>query len=164
MRRVLQFLKDGRMLAILPDVRMRTPGLAIPFLGGTANIGPGMAAFARAAEVPIFPCIVTRQGWARHRVVIHDAIWPDPSLDKNEDVLRMTLQVMAIIETAIRREPGQWFWFNKRWILEPLSQGSRDQSPEVGRPGPGSLDQGPGTRDQGPGTRDQGPTTSGPVN
>jgi Kdo2-lipid IVA lauroyltransferase/acyltransferase len=119
-RAILRKLKAGQMLAILPDVRMRTPGVRVPFLGGEANLGEGMALFAKHCGVPIIPCIVTRIGWAKHRVDVYDSIRPDPSLDKDKDIARMTAAVMQIIEGAIRKDPAQWFWFNKRWILDPV--------------------------------------------
>jgi len=40
----------------------------------------------------------------------------------------MTLAVMKIIDDAIRSNPGQWFWFNKRWILDPLPEKKEDRS------------------------------------
>jgi Kdo2-lipid IVA lauroyltransferase/acyltransferase len=120
LREIPRKLKAGHILAILPDVRMKTRALSIPFLGGTANIGEGMARYAKVADVPIFPCIVTRVGWAKHRTEIHPPIRPDKTLDRDEDVLRMTTAVMNIIENAIRNDPAQWFWFNKRWILDPI--------------------------------------------
>ena len=120
MRDVLRKLKNGSMLAILPDVRMPVQGLPIHFLGGEANLGKGMAMFARHADVPIFPCIVTRKGWAKHQMVMHPPIFPDQSLPKQEDLLRMTKSVIGIADDAIRKHPEQWFWFNRRWVLDPI--------------------------------------------
>ncbi|MBN1556874.1 MAG: lysophospholipid acyltransferase family protein [Lentisphaerae bacterium] len=120
LRTVIRRLRGGGFLAILPDVRMRTPALRVPFLGGAANLGAGMALFARHADVPIFPCILTRVGWTRHKVVMAEPIRPDKTLDKQTDLRRMTLATLAVVENAIRREPGQWFWFNKRWVLDPV--------------------------------------------
>ena len=122
MRDILRNLIAGKTLAILPDVRMRTEAISVPFLGGIANIGGGMAAFARHADVPIFPCIVTRKGWTQHVGFGYDPIWPDKNLSKEDDIRRMTLMVMKHVEDAIRNDPGQWFWFNKRWILDPVEQ------------------------------------------
>ena len=42
------------------------------------------------------------------------------ALDRDADILRMTQQVMDLVEEAIRADPGQWFWYNRRWILEPV--------------------------------------------
>lgn len=120
MKEVMQKLKAGKMLAILPDVRMPVEGIRVPFLGGEANVGKGMAMFARHVDIPVFPCIVTRHGWGRHKIKIFDPIWPDNSLDKNEDIRRITETVMSIFDDAVQGDPGQWFWFNKRWILDPL--------------------------------------------
>ncbi len=121
MKNVLTRLQNGEMLAILPDVRVRQPGLSVPFLGGVANIGPGMALFARHANVPVFPCIVTRTGWSRHRIRICKSVFPDNDVEKKQDMERITTLVMSVMDQAIRNEPEQWFWYNKRWVLEPLS-------------------------------------------
>lgn len=117
---VLRRLKNGHLLAFLPDVRMATEGLPVKFLGGVANVPAGMALFARQAGVPIFPSIVTRVGWSKHALHLCPPIWPDENIGKTEDWQRMTQQVFAEIDRAIREKPEQWFWFNKRWILDPL--------------------------------------------
>ena len=119
-RGVLRRLKDGHYLAFLPDVRMATEGLRIKFLGGEANVPAGMALFARQAMVPIYPAIVTRVGWSDHTARLCEPIWPDENVDKVEDWRRMTQEVFDVIDRAIREQPEQWFWFNKRWILDPL--------------------------------------------
>ena len=92
----------------------------MPFLGAEANLGEGMALFARHTGVPVFPCLVTRHGWTSHRIRICEPVYPDKSLDKKKDVRRITAHVMKIIEAAIRDDPAQWFWYNKRWVLDPL--------------------------------------------
>ena len=120
LKQILRRLEKGGFLAILPDVRMRTEGLPVAFLGGTANLGKGMASFARHANVPIFPCIVTRRGWAHHAVRMREPVVPEPTLEKEADIRRMTELVVRYIDEAIRREPEQWFWYNKRWVLDPL--------------------------------------------
>jgi KDO2-lipid IV(A) lauroyltransferase len=119
MRQVIRNLKQGKFLGILPDSRMHKEGIRMPLLGGEANLGKGMALFARHADIPIFPCVVTRIGWARHRVRCFAAVRPDPARDKEADVARMTAAVIEIMDRAIRDEPEQWFWFNKRWVLDP---------------------------------------------
>lgn len=120
MKDVLRHLREGRFLAILPDVRMRSGGLPVPFLGGQAAIGKGMGLFARHAQVPVFPCLCLRTGRGRHRLEAGEPLWPDNSLGKEDDVRRLTETVLAGVEKAIRIDPGQWFWFNKRWVLDPI--------------------------------------------
>lgn len=119
---VIRSLKNGKMLAILPDVRVAKPDLKIDFLSGQANLGSGMASFAKQLDIPIFPCIVKRVGWYKHKIYSYPAIYPDSKLSKTQDILRMTQQVMKIIDENIAKEPSQWFWFNKRWVLEPVAE------------------------------------------
>lgn len=120
LRDIIRRLKAGQMMAILPDVRMRTEAVKVSFLGKEANIGAGMALFARHAGVPVFPCIVMREGWTRHVAHIYSPIYGDPEAEKESDVKRMTQAVMDIITAAIREHPEQWFWYNRRWVLEPV--------------------------------------------
>ena len=42
------------------------------------------------------------------------------SLDAEADIRRLTETVMASIEAQIRADPGEWFWYNRRWVLDPL--------------------------------------------
>lgn len=121
MRSVLRMIRNGKALAILPDSRMKAPDILLPFLGGQANLGTGMAAFARHADAPVFPGIVTREGWRRHRVRLCRPLYPDPSLPKFQDIHRMMMQVVKICSEAVCEQPEQWFWYNKRWVLEPLA-------------------------------------------
>lgn len=118
-------LRDGRFLAMLPDLRQRTEGVAVRFLGKTANVPGGMGLLARQTGVPIYPALIWREGWTRHGYRVMDVIRPDPSLDKQADTLRMTQRVFDLFDAYIREHPEQWFWFNKRWILDPLEPGDR---------------------------------------
>ncbi len=134
LRNVIRHLRRGMMLAILPDVRSRTPALAIPFLGGVANLPAGAALFARQAEAPIYPAFISREGWARHRLQVYDPILPDPAADKRADWERMMRALMAVFDRCIRARPEQYFWYNKRWVLEPLPQAEAPVRPPAGAP------------------------------
>ena len=120
LKQIIKLLRGGAVLAILPDVRMPTPDLQLPFLGGTANFGRGMAMFAITAKVPIIPAVLRREGWTHHGFDRLQPILPDPTLDKEHDARRMTAAVTAQVDAAIRQAPEQWFWYNKRWVLTPV--------------------------------------------
>lgn len=120
LQNVVKKLKKGAVLAILPDVRSATEALPIDFLGGQANLGPGTAIFAQMAKCPIVPLVVIRKGWTQHEAKIFDPILPNPEADKAEDRLRIMQEVLAIFDAQIREHPEQYFWFNKRWVLDPI--------------------------------------------
>ncbi|MGQ9663381.1 MAG: lysophospholipid acyltransferase family protein [Kiritimatiellia bacterium] len=119
-KKVLQRLNQGEFLAILPDVRAPVPELSVRFLGKMANIARGMSLFARRAKVPIFPSMAVRHGWNRHAVRILGPVWPDIQQGEDADCLRMTQEIFDVFDREIRASAGQWFWYNKRWVLEPL--------------------------------------------
>lgn len=117
---IIQRLQEGGMLAMLPDVRMPTEGVRVRFLGGEANVGPGMAMFARHAGGAIYVVHMRRIGWTRHEGRLLGTVKADPSAEKQADIQRMTQDVMDLVDAAIRNDPGQWFWYNKRWVLDPV--------------------------------------------
>jgi KDO2-lipid IV(A) lauroyltransferase len=119
-KRVLRALKKGQTLAFLTDLRSRTPGMRVQFLGKEANLVAGLGLFARQAGVPVFPGYVRREGWTRHVWHFEEPIWPDLSLSKEADWQRITQKTMDLFERAIRQYPEQYFWYNKRWVLDPL--------------------------------------------
>ncbi|MGD9874482.1 MAG: lysophospholipid acyltransferase family protein [Kiritimatiellia bacterium] len=126
LRVILKKIKEGKVLAILPDIRARTDAMEVDFLGGRPMIAAGMALFARQAGVPIFSGCVIREGWGRHKWIVYDEITPDPSLEKSADWLRMTQAVMSNFDHLIGLHPDQYFWFNKKWILEPPADHETD--------------------------------------
>lgn len=119
LQNVVRRLKNGDVLAILPDVRSRTKALSIDFLGGQANLGPGTAIFAQMAKCPIIPVVLTRNGWTQHDCTVFDPIVPDPSKNKTEERERIMQELISLFDREITKQPEQYFWFNKRWVLDP---------------------------------------------
>ncbi|MFO1491781.1 MAG: hypothetical protein U1F77_10130 [Kiritimatiellia bacterium] len=120
LRGVVRRLKEGKILAFMTDLRSKTPGVPVRFLGKEANVVAGMGMFARMADVGVIPVILTRQGWTTHHWLAHEPIFPDAKADRDEDCRRITQAVMDIFDDAVRRHPDQYFWYNKRWVLDPL--------------------------------------------
>ena len=120
LKEILRKIRKGKILAILPDVRGKTDALPVKFMGKTANIAGGMGFIARQTNVPVFPAIITRIGWGRHHYRFFEPIFPDPKAEKKADAMRITQSFFDILSDSINAEPEQWFWFNKRWIFDPL--------------------------------------------
>ena len=120
---IIKKIRGGEIFTILPDVRAKTMDSAIkvPFLGGTAYLMAGTGLFARLTERPVVTAIVTREGWSRHRWEIQEPIFPNLDRDREEDIARITNEVMARFDESVRRYPEQYFWYNKRWVLDPSS-------------------------------------------
>lgn len=117
--KIYEKLADGRTFAILSDLRVRKRDVEVDFFGGKANVSRSAAAFAVKAGCPIVVAAMTRQG-GRH-VFNHIAtLRPDPSAaDKKEEARRLTRESLKLLSEAVMENPGDWYWYNKRWILEP---------------------------------------------
>jgi lauroyl/myristoyl acyltransferase len=114
---VVDRIKKGKVMAILPDIGARRNGVQVQFLNGTTNLAPGTALFAQMAKCPIYPICVRRFGWTQHDAFLLDPIYPDPSVDKIEDQQRIMQEVMSALSEEICKTPEQYFWYNKRWVL-----------------------------------------------
>ena len=113
-------LSAGRAFAILPDLRVWDRDVEADFLGGKANVSRSGAAFAVKCGCPIVIAIMTRQN-GRH-VFNHIAtLRPDPNAaDRKEEARRLTREALKLLSDEIMKSPGDWYWYNKRWILEPV--------------------------------------------
>ena len=115
-------IRSGRAFAILPDLRVPHLDVEVPFLNGTANVSHGGALFSVATGAPLVVAIMRRENGLHtfdHLATLrpnHDAP------DKKEEACRLTREVMALLDTAIQKTPEQWFWYNKRWLLQPVQR------------------------------------------
>lgn len=112
-------LSKGQCFAILPDLRVPAKDVEVPFLNGTANVSHGGASFATAVGSPVVVAIMRRED-GKHVFDHLGTLRPDPSLPRKEDSIRLTREAMALLDVAIRKTPEHWFWYNKRWILQPV--------------------------------------------
>ncbi|PAY15438.1 hypothetical protein CKO51_31900 [Rhodopirellula sp. SM50] len=51
---------------------------------------------------------------------------PNRKIDRNDDAERIMRATILPLEEAICANPEQYFWFNKRWVLEPIDRQSAD--------------------------------------
>lgn len=108
-----QMGRGGIMLGLLAD--QSSAGLRGPFLGHDCNTGLAPAVFALRYDCPLHTAICYRTGLARWRIELNDAIatrHPDGRPRSSEDIMR---DVNRALETAVRRDPANWFWGHRRW-------------------------------------------------
>ena len=124
MRKAVGMLKTGKTLAVLLDVRARNRAMSLNFLGKTAEIAAGGAYLAWLSGAVILPYRVIRKGWTRHEVVVLDEIMMDRGRTREEEIRRVTQQALDVLGSQALGMPEQYFWYNKRWVLEPLGSAS----------------------------------------
>ncbi len=124
---ILAKLRAGRAFAILPDLRVPQEDVEVDFLGGKANVSHAGAMFAVKCGSPIVVAVMRREKGLH--VFDHVAtLRPNPgATDKKEEAARLTQEAMKLLDAKIRQHPGQWFWYNKRWILQPVNRKAAKQ-------------------------------------
>ena len=111
--KIKSYLGEGRAFAILPDLRVRKRDVEADFFGGRANVSRAGAMFAVRCGVPVVVASMTREN-GRH-VLTHLATIESAGRNAAD----LTREVMKLLSDFVMKHPGDWYWYNKRWILEP---------------------------------------------
>jgi lauroyl/myristoyl acyltransferase len=104
--------RGGFMLGLLAD--QSSKGLRAPFLGRDCDTGLAPAVLALRYHTELYTSICYRVAPAQWRleldqkITTHENGRPRSSADIMRDVNRS-------FETAIRRDPANWFWVHRRW-------------------------------------------------
>ena len=120
--RIKDKLKSGGAFAILPDLRVNTPDVEVDFLDGKANVSHAGAMFAVRCGSPVVVAAMRREN-GRHVFNHLATLRPDRSAeDAKAEAVRLTQEAMRLIDAEVRAHPGDWYWYNKRWILQPVEK------------------------------------------
>jgi len=119
-RSVLKALKNNEPVGILID-QNTTPseGVFIDFFGKQACAGTAFAKLAAHSQAPVIPGFALWNEQTR-RYVIHFL----PEVPMTGDAAADTQRVHAVLEDAIRKNPGQWMWIHRRWKTRPPGEPS----------------------------------------
>lgn len=108
LREGVRHVRRGGVLMILVDQR-NTGAPFLPFLGRRAETMLTAAEVARRAGAALIPAVARREiAERRFRVVF------EPEIGCSDPLAAMEA-VNARIGAWIETEPGQWFWFHRRW-------------------------------------------------
>jgi Kdo2-lipid IVA lauroyltransferase/acyltransferase len=120
-RRVPRLLLAGHAIGIVADQAARRGGVWVPFFGVPARSHRGPALFALRLGTPLFAAVARRQSDGGY-LLTGERLDTRPTGSLDADVARVTSELAAHLEREIRREPGQYFWFHKRWKTPPLEE------------------------------------------
>ena len=124
LKTIVRQLKSGRNVGILFDQNVtRNNAVFVPWFGleaaTTAAVG-----FIVTRVRPIVVMFSMRYQGHDHYIVdceeINlDAILDDPTLERNERILKITARLVSEFEVLLRRDPAGWFWLHRRWKTRP---------------------------------------------
>jgi len=110
-----QELAGGKSwLVLLADQHAGPKGVWLPFLGRDCSCSISPALFALRYKRPLHTAICYQTGPCHWRIEVGEAI-PVTCEGRRRAVEAVTRDLNAAYETAIRRDPANWFWVHRRW-------------------------------------------------
>ena len=112
---MLHKLREGWMAGVLADQNPRENGVPVQFFGQPtwATIGPVL--IAKRAKVPIYPVFMVRDEAGVYTLEFQSALELQATGDLLADLTVNTQRCQDAIEAMVRKYPGQWLWFHRRW-------------------------------------------------
>jgi lauroyl/myristoyl acyltransferase len=106
--------QSGLMLGLLADQHAGNSGLRIPFLGHDCSTTSAPAVFALRYHCELHTGFCYRVGLAQWRIEAGPEIptHENGAARSSEDIMR---DVNHAFETAVKRDPANWFWVHNRW-------------------------------------------------
>ncbi|MFP4624379.1 MAG: lysophospholipid acyltransferase family protein [Gemmatimonadota bacterium] len=118
----LRSLERGRVVALVADQDARRRGVFVPFFGRPASTHRGPAVLALRSGAPVFMGTAARRAGGRYEVTIREVPVPEAG-DPEERADRLTADLTAALEAAVRADPGQYLWQHRRWKTRPGNGG-----------------------------------------
>jgi lauroyl/myristoyl acyltransferase len=106
--------QSGLMLGLLADQHAGNSGLRIPFLGHDCSTTSAPAVFALRYRCELHTGFCYRVGLAQWRIEAGPEIatHENGAARSSEAIMR---DVNSAFETAVKRDPANWFWVHNRW-------------------------------------------------
>jgi lauroyl/myristoyl acyltransferase len=110
-----QAVRNQRLfLGLLADQHSGDHGLRLPFFGQECATTKAPAIFALRFGLPLHTAICFRTRLGHWRIELGDEI-PTHVGGRPRPPEAIMLEVNRAFETAIRRDPANWFWVHNRW-------------------------------------------------
>lgn len=117
----MRALKNRAFLGIVGDQGMPDSGFCSPFFGRLAWTSPMPALLSYKMDCPIIVAI-TKRIEGRYQIHYSDPIYPQPQADIDQEVRRLMMDSLRILEESIQELPGQWLWQHNRWKQQTLDK------------------------------------------
>ncbi|HXF47984.1 MAG TPA: lysophospholipid acyltransferase family protein [Verrucomicrobiae bacterium] len=114
-RAVVRSFSEGRLVAFVSDQYVGEDGILVNFMGRPTTVSKGPAAFAVRLGLPIIVGFLVRTGPWKFKPVIFPALLPNPSANREEEILRLTQAYTSLLEELVRKHPDHYLWMHRKW-------------------------------------------------
>ncbi len=112
---LLRKLREGCHAGLLVDQNPRDNGTPVRFFGKQTWATVGPALMAMRAKAPLHPVSITRNPDGKYTLEFFPALPLRHSGNTLDDLVENTQRCQDALEAMIRKHPGQWLWFHRRW-------------------------------------------------
>jgi len=106
--------RQNLVLGFLSDQHAGDRGLPVPFLGETCSTTAAPAIFALRYNCPLLVAVCYRTAPGKWRIEVGPEI-PTHADGQPRPIIEITRDINRAFETAVRRDPANWFWVHERW-------------------------------------------------
>ena len=128
---IVRALHRGEILALLIDVPEPGGTVRVNFFGAPTDVPVGPARLALRTNALVMPAVVSRVKGNEEKIspIADFDVKVERTGDEEEDVRRLTQQIMTSLERLIRLDPNQWFIFHDMWNRLPKTSNAHSTLP-----------------------------------
>ena len=111
-------LKSGKFVGIVGDQHAPNSRFKKLFLGQETPLSRTPAYLAYTTGAPIIVATIKREQYRRqirYAIEYSPPIWPRSSAPQDQEIERMMIQSLHLLEQSIIENPSQWLWLHNRW-------------------------------------------------
>ncbi|MCE2727286.1 MAG: lysophospholipid acyltransferase family protein [Planctomycetaceae bacterium] len=113
-------LEENGAIGLLGDQAAGPRGCWVEFFGRPASVHKAIGVFALSSSAPVMVCSATRRaGLFDYDLRLEGIADPATGGAETADLTALSQWYTALLERAVRREPGQYWWVHRRWRGEP---------------------------------------------
>lgn len=117
---VAAVLEEQGAIGLLGDQAAGPKGCRVDFFGRPASVHKAIGVFALSSEAPVIVCSATRRaGLFSFDIRVEGVLDPQEGPPEAEGLTPLSQWYTALLEGAIRRRPGQYWWVHRRWRCFP---------------------------------------------
>jgi KDO2-lipid IV(A) lauroyltransferase len=125
-KKMIQALKNNRLLAVLSDQDAHEDGEFVPFFGRPASTPRGGPVLHLKTGSTLMFGYATGLPKGKWQVTFEEIPAPPSHLNINEKVKAILTHATERLEQEIRKHPEQWLWMHQRWKTQPPKEKSNE--------------------------------------
>ncbi|MDR2033583.1 MAG: hypothetical protein LBP89_03000 [Helicobacteraceae bacterium] len=113
MRSIARALKADKIVGFLSDQSARS-GARVKLFDRDLIWFDSASRLAKSFGAIVIPCYITTEDFASYTLFFSQPLRYDPNAEKEADIERMARLEALSLQSAIERNPEEYFWFHKR--------------------------------------------------